>query len=81
MESKNITNYKLSVVYEENGKKEVKVESRSTGEIDAEPITEETSINVHNELSLEERLVGWTFKAKKRQSSNLTDKVANYIVT
>ncbi|CAI9755350.1 unnamed protein product [Fraxinus pennsylvanica] len=73
MESKNITNYLLSV-YEENGKKEVKVESRSTGEIDSEPITEEISINLHNELSLQERLVGWTFKAKKRQSSNLTDK-------
>ncbi|KAL2490020.1 Uncharacterized protein Fot_43312 [Forsythia ovata] len=42
----------------------------------AEPVTEETSPNVQTKckLSLQERLVGWTFEARKRKSSNITDK-------
>lgn len=65
--------------------KEVKIKSRSKwGLFKTEPWTEENSINMHNNLSLQERLVGWTFEARTHQSSDLTDKLhvtTNYVVT
>ncbi|KAL2472488.1 Enhanced disease resistance 2 [Abeliophyllum distichum] len=75
IETQIIINYHFSVD-EKNGIKEVKVEACPKGELKAELVTEETSLNVQTKckLSLQERLVGWTYEARKRRSSNITDK-------
>ncbi|KAL2501582.1 hypothetical protein Fot_35430 [Forsythia ovata] len=76
IETGEIVKYHLSVCKEDEWK--VKAEHLSTEQLDPVlPVFEEISQFVQNKfnISLQERLVGWTIKEKLRKDSRIFDKV------